>query len=147
MYSGTMRKIFWLNRTGVSGSRTDIWILGVCYRVAQDDPAADPSQTEGYAAFVEDFSSRICITYRKGFAAIEDAKYTSDAGWGCMLRSSQMLIAQALLVHHLGRSWTSRLSKLTLKYYTSLATLRIQSTPSIIFFKLERIMVLLLDLG
>ncbi|KAG9160634.1 hypothetical protein Leryth_025293 [Lithospermum erythrorhizon] len=94
MYSGTMRKIFGLNRTGVSGSRTDIWILGVCYRVAQDDPAVDPSQTEGYAAFVEDFSSRICITYRKGFAAIEDAKYTSDAGWGCMLRSSQMLIAQ-----------------------------------------------------
>ncbi|KAG9158026.1 hypothetical protein Leryth_000189 [Lithospermum erythrorhizon] len=117
MYSGTMRKIFWLNRTGVSGSRTDIWILGVCYRVAQDDPAADPFQTEGYAVFVEDFSSRICITYRKGFAAIEDAKYTSDAGWGCMLRSSQMLIAQdsnsfkALLVHHLGRSWRKALNK------------------------------------
>ncbi|KAG9149724.1 hypothetical protein Leryth_012437 [Lithospermum erythrorhizon] len=111
MYSGTMRRIFGLNRASVSGSRTDIWLLGVCYRVAQDDPSADPSQSEGYAAFVEDFSSRICITYRKGFAAIEDTKYTSDAGWGCMLRSSQMLVAQALLVHQLGRSWRKALDK------------------------------------
>lgn len=111
IYSGTMRRIFGLNRTGVSGSKTDIWLLGVCYRVAQDDPSADPSQSEGYTAFVEDFSSRICITYRKGFAAIEDTKYTSDAGWGCMLRSSQMLVAQALLVHQLGRSWRKALDK------------------------------------
>lgn len=29
-----------------------------------------------------------------GFSAIGDSKYTSDVNWGCMLRSSQMLVAQ-----------------------------------------------------
>lgn len=29
-----------------------------------------------------------------GFEAIDDSNYTSDVGWGCMLRSSQMLVAQ-----------------------------------------------------
>lgn len=31
-----------------------------------------------------------------GFTAIGDSKFTSDVHWGCMLRSSQMLVAQVL---------------------------------------------------
>lgn len=31
-----------------------------------------------------------------GFEAIGDSKLTSDGGWGCMIRSSQMIVAQVL---------------------------------------------------
>lgn len=144
-------------KTNVSNSVSDIWLLGVCYKICLEEPSQEPVQTSGYAAFSEDFSSRILTTYRKGFfiglsslsvcflltnninkvfhsgfVCIGDSKYTSDVNWGCMLRSSQMLVAQvlrfgclhilsflaldehilsnryceqALLIHRLGRSW------------------------------------------
>ncbi|KAL3528243.1 hypothetical protein ACH5RR_012899 [Cinchona calisaya] len=111
IYSGSMRRILGLNKPCISTSRSDIWLLGTCYKVAEDDSITDPSQSEGFASFVEDFSSRILITYRKGFAPIGDSKYTSDVNWGCMLRSSQMLVAHALLYHRLGRSWRKTLDK------------------------------------
>ncbi|KAL3844796.1 hypothetical protein ACJIZ3_002199 [Penstemon smallii] len=111
MNGGSIRRILWFNRTGITASKSDIWLLGVCYQVSaegEDVNSSDPTQSEGFAAFVEDFSSRILLTYRKGFAPIGDTKYTSDVSWGCMLRSSQMLVAQALhafLINKLGRSW------------------------------------------
>jgi hypothetical protein len=33
-----------------------------------------------------------------GFDAISDSKLTSDVNWGCMVRSSQMLVAQVNFV-------------------------------------------------
>ncbi|KAF5959243.1 hypothetical protein HYC85_000452 [Camellia sinensis] len=85
-----------------------------------EDSSSDLAISDGLAAFVEDFSSRILLTYRKGFATIGDSKYTSDVNWGCMLRSSwpdaccsvivfrasqQFEMDGALIVHQLGRSW------------------------------------------
>ncbi|KAL7000896.1 Cysteine protease atg4 [Sarracenia purpurea var. burkii] len=109
MNGGSMRRfqerVLGLNKTGISSSTSDIWLLGVCYKISQEDSSSDPATSDGVAAFVEDFSSRILLTYRKGFDAIGDSKYTSDVNWGCMLRSSQMLVAQALIVHRLGRCW------------------------------------------
>uniref|UniRef100_A0A5B7AYH3 Cysteine protease n=1 Tax=Davidia involucrata TaxID=16924 RepID=A0A5B7AYH3_DAVIN len=115
MNGGSMRRlherVLGLNKTGISSSTSDIWLLGVCYKFSQEDSSGDPAYRDALAAFVEDFSSRILMTYRKGFDAIGDSKYTSDVNWGCMLRSSQMLVAQALLFHQLGRSWRKPLQK------------------------------------
>lgn len=47
--------------------------------------------------------STMWITYRSGFPRMEPYGYTDDSGWGCMLRSAQMLMTQALQRHTLGR--------------------------------------------
>ncbi|KAF5742805.1 cysteine protease ATG4-like isoform X1 [Tripterygium wilfordii] len=113
--SGSMRRIqervMGSSKTGISSTTSDIWLLGECYRISQDESSTGAASYDGIAAFKHDFSSRILMTYRKGFNSIGDTKYTSDAGWGCMLRSSQMLLAQALLLHQVGRSWRKSLEK------------------------------------
>jgi len=78
------------------------------------------------SAFLDDFEARIWLTYRSNFPAIpksQDPKaassmslsvrlrsqlvdqggFTSDTGWGCMIRSGQSLLANSLLMLELGR--------------------------------------------
>ncbi|XP_077221067.1 cysteine protease ATG4-like isoform X1 [Tasmannia lanceolata] len=113
--SGSMRRLqehlLGPSKTGVSSSTSEIWLLGVCYKVSPEESFSDVILGDGLVAFFQDFSSRIRMTYRKGFEPIGDSKFTSDVNWGCMLRSSQMLVAQALLFHRLGRSWRKPLQK------------------------------------
>ena len=49
----------------------------------------------GYRAFASRFRAVPWITYRKDFAPI--GNYTFDTGWGCMLRTAQMMLCEALL--------------------------------------------------
>ncbi|KAH7104204.1 peptidase family C54-domain-containing protein [Auriculariales sp. MPI-PUGE-AT-0066] len=85
-------------------------------------------------AFYADYTSRVWLTYRSHFSPIHDCPlsacagkdlesldanppkrsfwpgsgekvWTSDAGWGCMLRTGQSLLANTLVHLHLGRDW------------------------------------------
>jgi hypothetical protein len=56
--------------------------------------------------FLFDFQSRFWFTYRRNFERIgTDSLLTTDAGWGCMLRVGQSMVAEALARTHLGREW------------------------------------------
>ncbi|KAF3575005.1 hypothetical protein F2Q69_00062207 [Brassica cretica] len=109
MASGAIRRlqdrVLGPSRTGIPSSTSEIWLLGVCYKISE----SESSQVAD--AFTQDFSSFVLMTYRRGFEAIGDTTYTSDVNWGCMLRSGQMLFAQALLFQRLGRSWRKKESE------------------------------------
>ena len=70
--------------------------------------SSSPSAAAGRAAVLSDVGSRFWFSYRSGFpplSADPSMALSSDAGWGCMLRSTQMLFAYALTLHYLGRHW------------------------------------------
>lgn len=94
------------------------WVLGNVYDNDED--------------FISDFQSRIWCTYRSNFTQISlndpmmddlgigriptltpksshwllrERTYNSDQGWGCMLRTSQSLLANTLQILSLGRQW------------------------------------------
>jgi cysteine protease ATG4 len=71
-----------------------IYLLGKKY-----DPLHD------YAPRRNDETSLFWFTYRFDFPEIVPYRITTDAGWGCMLRSAQMMLGQALRMHHKSRTW------------------------------------------
>lgn len=86
-----------------------VWLLGRCYHSKSQDTRDDVAKPEhkilSLDQFFEDFSSLIWLTYRKHFSQLANSNLTSDGGWGCMLRTGQMLLANAILVHMLKEGW------------------------------------------
>ncbi|ELR19150.1 cysteine protease, putative [Acanthamoeba castellanii str. Neff] len=58
-----------------------------------------------WASFLTHFRSVVWCTYRAAFPRLGSDSYTSDMGWGCMLRTGQMVLAQTLTRHLLGTEW------------------------------------------
>ncbi|RWS27277.1 cysteine protease ATG4D-like protein [Leptotrombidium deliense] len=85
-----------------------IWLLGVCYHKntqSQRKLADDKYSRTSIEMFKHDCYSRIWLTYRRDFPRISGSQFTTDCGWGCMLRSGQMILAEAFLRHYLDRQW------------------------------------------
>lgn len=57
-------------------------------------------------ALRSDVLSRIWMTYRRSFPQIADSGFTSDKGWGCMLRCGQMVLAEGMIRRHFSREWS-----------------------------------------
>ena len=55
--------------------------------------------------FICDFYSHLWFTYRRGIPHPIGGMMTSDAGWGCMIRSGQSMIGEALIRSLLGRKF------------------------------------------
>jgi len=70
------------------------YILGKTYHPIHD-----------YTVRRDDESMLFWFTYRAEFNEIKPYAIRSDAGWGCMLRATQMMMAQALRVHFKSRHW------------------------------------------
>ncbi|KAF9580761.1 Cysteine protease atg4 [Lunasporangiospora selenospora] len=64
-----------------------------------------PSPTQ-WTDFQRDFTQGlIWCTYRHSYPPIRPSNCTTDVGWGCMLRSGQGLLSNALAIQFMGRGW------------------------------------------
>ena len=79
-----------------------------CEKGAEEGEGRDAYE-RGKAAWTRDWRSRCWMTYRRGFEALETSEWRTDAGWGCTLRSAQMMVANALSIHSRGRHWRREL--------------------------------------
>ncbi len=95
---------------------------------SQADLTSSEEEELGWPSeFLDDLESRIWLTYRNNFSLIPKSSnpaaasgmsfttklrnlgsqggFSSDTGWGCMIRSGQSLLANTISILRLGRHW------------------------------------------
>ena len=83
------------NKFDFGACSATVWLLGRQYDLPREG-----------TDLIEDIKSRLWITYRRNFPPIdENTRYTTDRGFGCMIRCGQMVLANALLCKSLTRDW------------------------------------------
>ncbi|KAI8342765.1 hypothetical protein BC941DRAFT_345317 [Chlamydoabsidia padenii] len=98
--------------------------------------------------FYVDFTSRYWMTYRHNYPPIRPSHYKTDIGWGCMLRSGQSLLANALMIHFLSRQWRrTDPSDPTWKTYTKITHWFLDELSPRAPFSIHRIALLGKQLG
>ncbi|NXD26896.1 ATG4C protease, partial [Spelaeornis formosus] len=106
-------KYSWVLKTKTYFSRSSpVFLLGKCYHFKTEGEyralhsfQINTEISGNVEEFRKDFISRIWLTYREEFPQIKGSALTTDCGWGCTLRTGQMLLAQGLMLHFLGRAW------------------------------------------
>ncbi|XP_053549642.1 cysteine protease ATG4C [Bombina bombina] len=110
-------KYSWVLKTKTFFKRNSpVFLLGKCYHFKYEESSESSPEGSDSGSVDDDFGnveefrkdliSKIWLTYREEFPQIDGSSWTTDCGWGCTLRTGQMLLAQGLLLHFLGRDWT-----------------------------------------
>jgi cysteine protease ATG4 len=99
----------WQFQSSVPLDKSPVWLLGRCYHAEDPLEESDELGKEGVPPHIvqllDHYHSLSWMTYRTNFPPITDTVLTSDCGWGCMVRSGQMLLATALHYYLLDRDW------------------------------------------
>ena len=82
-------------------STAPVWLLGHCYKHISQQLQHHPQHMNDTHQF--NYVIKQCIvwlTYRSNMEVdLLNSGVVSDAGWGCMLRTGQMMLARALYLH------------------------------------------------
>ncbi|KAG5290454.1 cysteine protease [Histoplasma capsulatum G186AR] len=115
-------------RSSDSATKPQRHLLPFAIHRGSTSPLGQQGQQHWPDAFLDDFESKIWLTYRSNFPLIPKSNdpnalsamtlgvrlrsqlvdsqgFTTDTGWGCMIRSGQSLLANALAILSLGRDW------------------------------------------
>uniref|UniRef100_A0A0M3J2Y4 Cysteine protease n=1 Tax=Anisakis simplex TaxID=6269 RepID=A0A0M3J2Y4_ANISI len=92
-------RLDYYNKSNRYHKNAPLWLLGQPYFTTRSDDEAL------FSEYLLDYYSRIWLTYRTKLSPLPDSNKTSDCGWGCTLRTCQMMLAQTLTQIWLGRDW------------------------------------------
>ncbi|XP_013864351.1 cysteine protease ATG4D [Austrofundulus limnaeus] len=100
------RYVFSLKPKAKFSKSSAVYMLGKSYNLRDE---RDKEQ------FRRSFASLLWLTYRRGFSPLPGSSLTTDSGWGCVLRTGQMLLARGLLLHMMPPGWTWSVSYCAVK--------------------------------